>query len=140
MRLWKQLAIAIVFVPVLASAQYKDLDSANSNISRGLGSGDTQAIIAGVGDGDQVMLQFPGLVAQNGFFGRDQAAYFLEGLFNKVKPSGFESTHARGGSATGQYTIDGMWTTQSGTREVYITLQKKGDRWVLASIKSGSGK
>ena len=33
MRLWKQLAIAIVFVPVLASAQYKDLDSANSNIS-----------------------------------------------------------------------------------------------------------
>jgi len=140
MKLWKQLAIAIAFVPVLASAQYKDLDSANSNLSRGLGSGDVQAIIAGIGDGDQVMLQFPNLVAQSGFFGRDQAAYLLEGLFTKVKPTGFESTSARGGSASGQYNIVGAWSIQGGTREVYITLQKKGDRWVLASIKSGSGK
>lgn len=140
MRLWRQLAIAIAFVPVLASAQYKDLDSANSNISRGLGSGDSQAIIAGVGDGDQVMLQFPGLVEQSGYFGRDQAAYLLEGLFSKVKPSGFEVSNVRGGSASGHVDLVGAWTVQGGTRDVYITLQKKGDRWVLASVKSGSKK
>jgi hypothetical protein len=140
MKLWKQFAIVIAFLPVLASAQYKDLDSANANLSRGLGSGDTQAIVAGMGDGDQVMLQFPGLITQNGFFGRDQATYLLDGLFNKVKPTGFEPVSARGNSAEKQYHITGSWEIQGGTRDVYITLQKKGDRWVLASVKSGSTK
>ena len=101
----KNIAIAMVlaFVPVLASAQFKDLDVAMSNLSRGFGSGDPQAIVSGMAGDDQVQLQFPGLIEQSGFYGRDQATYILDGLFNKVKPSGFDTKSARKVSAEGQY-------------------------------------
>src|SRR4051794_22957227 len=92
MRLWNKVVIAaaVAFLPVIASAQYKDLDTALSNLSRGFSSGDTQAIVAGMSTEDQVQLQFPGLIEQTGFFGRDQATYILEGLFSKTRPAGFE--------------------------------------------------
>src|SRR6266513_2658650 len=97
-------ATVLAFLPALASAQFKDLDVAMSNLSRGFGGGDPQAIVAGMADGDQVMLQFPGLVDQSGtFYGRDQAAYLLDGLYNKVKPGGFETKRARKVSAECQY-------------------------------------
>src|SRR4029078_11511769 len=93
------IAMVLAFVPVLASAQFKDLDAASSNLSRGFGSGDPQAIVAGMAGSDHVQLQFPGLITESGFFGRDQAAYLLYGLFNKVKPSGFDTKTHRTGSA-----------------------------------------
>src|SRR3954470_13292017 len=107
MRLWKKMAVALslMLFPLIASAQFKDLDTAMSNLTRGFGSGDAQAIIAGIAEGDQVMLQFPGLVDQSGFFGRDQAAYLLDGLFNKVRPNGFEQQSIRKSSADGQANI-----------------------------------
>src|SRR5581483_7033682 len=115
MRLWSKIAIALAFVPLVASAQYKDLDSALSSLSRGFGSGDTQAVVSGIPDGGQVMLQFPGLMNQSGsnFYGRDQAAYLLDSLFGKVHPSAFEQESARKESAAGQYHITGMWTIQN---------------------------
>src|SRR5881409_2868704 len=97
MRLWSKIAFVLALVPLAASAQYKDLDTAMSNLTRGFGSGDPQAIVSGIADGDKVMLQFPGLTDQSGsdFYGRDQAAYLLDGLFNKVHPTGFEQESAR---------------------------------------------
>ena len=93
----------LMFVPLIAQAQFRDLDVAMSNLTRGFGSGDVQAIVSGIGSEDQVMLQFPGLVDQSStFFGRDQAAYLLDGLFNRVKPSGFELQSATKKSAEGQ--------------------------------------
>ena len=142
MRLWTKIALALAFVPLVASAQYKDLDSAASSLERGFGSGDAQAIVAGVGDGvgDKVMLQFPGLVDTSGFVGREQASYLLDGLFKKVHPSGFERVSARGNSAEKQYAITATWTIENGghteNRDLYVTLQKKNDRWVIASIQS----
>jgi hypothetical protein len=142
MRLWSKIALVIAFVPLVASAQYKDPDSALANLTRGFGSGDPQAIISGIADGDQVMLQFPGLVDNSGFFGRDQAAYLLDGLFNKVHPTGFEQQSVRKNSAQAQYNITANWSIQNGgkaeTRDLYITLRQKGDRWSLASVKSAS--
>ncbi len=142
MKLWTKVAFALLFVPLVASAQFRDLDAAMSNLSRGFGSGDVQAIVAGIADGDQVMLQFPGLVEQNGFFGRDQAAYLLDGLFNKVDPSDFEQLSARKVSAEGQYHITARWTVKTGgkseSRDLYITLRDKNDRWSIASIRSAS--
>ena len=142
MRLWKTVAIAIFLMPVIASAQFKDLDSAMSNLQRGFNSGDTQAIVAGMADGDKVMLQFPGLVDQTGFCGRDQATYLLDGLFSKVHPSGFEQVNTRKVSAEGQYYVTANWTIQSGgkaeTRELYITLRNKSERWSIVSIRSAS--
>ena len=139
----KNIAIAMVlaFVPVLASAQFKDLDAAMSSLSRGFGSGDPQAIVAGIADGDQVQLQFPGLVDQSGFFGRDQAAYILDALFNKVKPSGFDTKSARKVSAEGQYHVVANWVIRTAagaeTRELYVTLRQKSDgRWSIASVRS----
>src|SRR5437899_3105747 len=81
MRLWSRIAILLAFVPLLASAQYKDLDTALSSLTRGFGGGDPQAIVSGIADGEQVQLQFPGLINQSGsnFYGRDQAAYLLDG-------------------------------------------------------------
>jgi len=142
MKLWSKIAFLLAFVPLVASAQYKDLDVALSNLTRGFGSGDPQAIVSGIADGDKVMLQFPGLTDQSGsdFYGRDQAAYLLDGLFNKVHPTGFEQESARKISSEGQYHITGTWTIQVGgkseTRELYVTLRNKNDRWSIVAIRS----
>jgi len=141
MRLWTRIAVALAFVPLVASAQFKDLDAALSSLTRGFGSGDPQAIVAGIAPGDKVMLEFPGLIEQNGFFGRDQAAYLLDGLFSKVHPTGFDPTSARNVSAEGQYHINASWSIQAAgkpdTRELYIVLKKQGDRWAVTSVRSG---
>ena len=142
MRIWSKIAIILAFVPLIASAQYKDLDVALSNLTRGFGGGDPQAIVSGIADGDQVMLQFPGLIQQSGsnVYGRDQAAYLLDGLFGKVHPSSFEQETARKVSAEGQYHITGTWTIQNAgkneNRELYITLHNKNDRWSILSVRS----
>lgn len=144
MRLRMMLAGTILmFVPLVAQAQFKDLDVAMSNLTRGFGSGDAQAIIAGIGESDQVRLQFPGLIEQNGnYYGRDQAAYLLDGLFNRVKPSGFDLKRATKKSAEGQYEIAATWTVQVAgkpqARDLYITLRNNKDRWSVASVQSGS--
>lgn len=136
------IVLAIVFVAPLALAQgYRDLDVAMSSLARGFERGESAPIVAGVGD--QVMLQFPGLMDEDGFFGRDQASYLLEELFGKVKPSGFEVTSARKVSAQGQYHVTANWTIRNGesteARELFVTLQSREDRWSIVSIKS-SGK
>ncbi len=138
MKHWARYAFVLLFVPIVASAQFRDLDAAMSNLERGFGSGDVDAIVSGIGAGDQVMLQFPGLTDKEGFFGRDQAAYLLDGLFNKTKPSGFERLSAKGARSEGQYHIKARWTTTQGDRDLYITLQQKDGRWTVASVKSGS--
>ena len=143
MRLWTKVAFVLLFVPLVASAQFKDLDVAMSNLNRGFGGGDVQAVVAGIGDGEQVMLQFPGLISQSGFFGKDQAAYLLDGLFNKAKPSNFEPTSSKKVSAEGQYHITAKWTVDAGggkseVRDLYITLRSKSDKWSIASVRSGS--
>jgi hypothetical protein len=143
MRLWSKIAIVLAFVPLVASAQYKDLDTALANVERGFGNGDSQAIVSGIADGGQVMLQFPGLIQQSGsnFYGRDQAAYLLDGLFSKVKPSEFNQKSASKVSAENQWHITGNWTIQNAgkpeTRELYITLlHNKDDRWSIVSARS----
>jgi ketosteroid isomerase-like protein len=141
MRLWTRIASVLAFVPLMAAAQFNDLDTAVSNLTRGFGNGDPQAIVAGIAAGDKVNLEFPGLVEQSGFFGRDQAAYLLDGLFSKVHPTGFEQQSARRVSAEGQYYITASWSIQPGgkadTRELYITLKKQGDKWAVTSVRSG---
>ncbi|MCU1349501.1 MAG: hypothetical protein JWO56_2531 [Acidobacteria bacterium] len=142
MKLWTRIAFVLAFVPLIASAQYKDLDAAMSNLTRGFSAGDAQAIVAGIADGDQVQIQFPGLVDQSGYFGRDQAAYLLDGLFNKVRPAGFEQLSARKVSAEGQYHITASWTIQVNgkpeARDLYITLGNANNRWTIKSIRSAS--
>ncbi len=141
MRLSTRMAFLLLFVPLAAAAQFKDLDVAVLNMKNGFGSGDPHAIVAGMATGDQVMLQFPGLMDQSGFFGRDQASYLLDGLFSKVKPTAFEVQKARKHSADAQFEITGTWTIQNAgkaeTRELYITLHEKaGSQWSIVSIRS----
>ncbi len=135
------MALALMFVPLVASAQYRDLDQALASLNRGFGGGDAQAIVSGIDSADQVLLQFPGLVKQSGSFGRDQAQYLLDGLFNNVKPTGFEQVNARKSSSEGQYNIQAKWTIniagKPATRDLYITLQSKGDSWSLLKVQSG---
>jgi hypothetical protein len=136
MRLVTRIAFVMLFVPLAASAQFRDLDAAMSNLERGFGGGDVDAIVSGIGSDQQVQLQFPGLADKDGFFGRDQAAYLLDGLFNKVKPSGFERVSAKGARSEGQYHIKGRWSTAAGDRDLYITLQQKDGRWTVVSVRS----
>lgn len=136
MKVWTRFAFVLLFVPVVASAQFRDLDGAMSNLERGFGSGDVDAIVAGISRGEQVMLQFPDLTDQSGFFGRDQAAYLLDTLFKKVKPSGFERVSARGERAQGQYHIVAKWNIAEGPRDLYITLKQTDGKWSVASIRS----
>jgi hypothetical protein len=136
------MVLMLAFVPLAASAQFKDLDVAMSNLTRGFSSGDSQAIVAGIAEGDQVQLQFPGLIEQSGFFGRDQAAYLLDGLFNKAKPVSFDPLNQRKVSTEGQYHITARWTIQVGgkpaARDLYITLRLKNERWSVVSVRSAS--
>ncbi|HJT17769.1 MAG TPA: DUF4783 domain-containing protein, partial [Thermoanaerobaculia bacterium] len=85
----------------------------------------------------------PGLSNDNGFYGREQASFLLENLFNKVHPTGFEQESARKESAASQYHITGMWTIQNAgkaeNRELYITLQQsKNGSWSVVSARSAS--
>lgn len=140
MRTWTKFAMAVIValsMPVIASAQYRDLDTALSNLSRGFGGADTQAIVAGIADDEKVQLQFPGLIDQSGFYGRDQATYVLEQLFAKAKPTGFEQQTARKVSAEAQYQIVGAWSIAGGPRTLYITLHNTGNKWSLVSVRAG---
>lgn len=136
MKLITRIAFALLFIPIVASAQFRDLDTAMANLDRGFGGGDVDAIVSGISADEQVQLQFPGLAEKSGFFGRDQAAYLLDGLFNKVKPAGFEQVSARGVRSEGQYHIKARWTIDGGPRDLYITLQQKGERWSVVSVRS----
>lgn len=146
MRLTTKMAFVLLFMPLIASAQFKDLDGALSSLNRGFGGGDVQAIVAGIADGEQVMLQFPGLVEQSGggFYGRDQAAYLLDGLFNKAEPVNFEQQNTKKASAEKQYHITARWTMKVGdrteTRDLYITLRDKNERWSIASVRSAGSR
>jgi hypothetical protein len=136
-------AMILTFVPLAAEAQFKDLDVAMSNLTRGFGSGDSQAVVAGIGASDQVRLQFPGLIEQNGnYYGHDQAAYLLDGLFNRVKPSAFDVKRAVKKSVDNEYEIDAVWTVQVAgkpqTRDLYVRLRNNKDHWSVTSIQSGS--
>ena len=143
MKRWRTAAIACIvmlLVPVSALAQYRDLDSAMAGLGRGFERGEAQPIVEGVAAGDKVMLDFPGLIRESGFFGKDQASYLLDELFNKTRPSGFRQVSARKQSAEGQYHITATWTVEQGgeaqERDLYITLQNKNDRWTVAVIRS----
>lgn len=136
MKLWTRFAFVLLFLPLVASAQFRDLDAAMANLERGFGGGDVDAIVSGIGSDDQVKLQFPGLADKDGFFGRDQAAYLLDGLFNRVKPAGFERVSVRKVSAEGQYHITARWAISSGEKDLYITLRQKDDRYAIVSVRS----
>lgn len=143
MKPWKVAAaalVAVLLVPVSAFAQYRDLDSAMAGLARGFERGETQPIVEGVAAGDKVMIELPGLSRESGFYGKDQASYLLDEVFNKAKPSGFQQVSARKQSADGQYHITATWTIEQGgkaqERDLYITLQNKNDRWSVAVIRS----
>lgn len=138
-----QMTALLMAVPLLATAQgFGDLDQAVASLSRGFGSGEARALIAGVGEADKVQLQFPGLIEETGFFGRDQALYFLEKLFSATRPSGFERRRERKVSAEQQYRIEADWTiNRGGQAEVvplHVTLQMKDGKWILVSAQSVS--
>lgn len=137
-RLLAVLAVTVAFPAMLAAQGFKDLDAALASVARGFERGETQAIVSGMAEGDQVMLQFPGLVDKSGFFGRDQAAYLLDELFRKAQPRGFEQVSARKVSSEGQYHITARWTLgrDGGERELYVTLRNRNDRWSIASVRS----
>jgi len=136
MKLWTRIAFVMLFIPLVAQAQFRDLDAAMSNLERGFGGGDVDAIVSGISADSQVQLQFPGLIDNDGFFGRDQASLFLDGLFNKVKPTGFERVSAKGARSEGQYHIKARWSTGAGDRDLYITLKESNSRWIIVSIRS----
>jgi hypothetical protein len=136
MKVWTRIAFVMLFIPLVAQAQFRDLDTAMSNLERGFGGGNVDAIVSGIAADGQVQLQFPGLADKDGFFGRDQAAYLLDGLFNKVKPTGFEQVSAKGARSEGQYHIKAKWSTSAGDRDLYITLQQKDGRYAVVSIRS----
>jgi len=142
MKNWTRIALVLMFVPLVASAQYKDLDAAMSGISRGFERGDTQQILAGVAEDEKVMLQFPGILENSGFFGRDQASYMLDELFSKTKPTRFQQSSARKVSSENQYYVTATWTIQSAgksqDRDLYVTLRSKADHYSIVSIRSGS--
>lgn len=141
MRKMMIMVVIALLAPVAFAEGYRDLDTAMSSLARGFERGESAPIITGVGD--QVMLQFTGLMDADGFFGRDQASYMLDELFGKFNPSGFEVTSARKVSAQGQYHVTANWTIERGgsaeVRELFVTLQSREDRWSIASIRS-SGK
>jgi len=142
MRLATKLGFLLLFVPLVASAQFHDLDTAMSNLNKGFGGGDVSSIVNGIGSGERVKLDFRGIVTQTDtYYGKDQAAYLLDALFNKAKPSNFEPVSSRKNSAEGLYNITAKWTVNNGgttqVRDLYVTLRaNKNDGWSIASVQS----
>lgn len=135
--------IVLMFLPLLGFAQgYRNLDDALIGLSRGFQGGNADAIVAGMSEGEKVMLSFPGLVDQSGFFGRDQASYLIESLFSKVNPVRFQQVNTRKNTAEKQYMITARWTIERAEtreeRDLYITLRTSEDRWTIVSLRSGS--
>lgn len=136
------MAVILLALPLVASAQgFKDLDAALAGLSRGFARGESPAILSGMAGSDKAELNFPGLVEKEGFFGKDQAAYLLDELFQKAKPADFESGNIRKVSAEKLYNITATWTIQPAgkaeQRELYITLRSnKEGLWSIVSIKS----
>jgi hypothetical protein len=134
-------ALTFIVAPVAAIAGgYGDLDNALTAIGAALEKGESGPLVSGIGDGDKLELQFPGLAERSGFFGPDQAALVLDDVFRKASPSGFEQNSARKVSAEKQYHIKGSWRISpagaSEEREVYVILQEKNGRWSIISIRS----
>ena len=136
MRLAMKLGFLLLFVPLVASAQFRDLDTAMSNLNKGFGGGDVSSIVSGIGSGEQVNLDFRTLTSQtNTYYGRDQAYLFLQDVFKKAAPSNFEPVSSRKNSAEGLYNITAKWTVNSGTHDLYVTLRaNKNDGWSIASV------
>ena len=135
------LTLTLLLAPVAAFAGgYGDLDNAMTAIGSALEKGESGPLVSGIGDGDKIELQFPGLTERTGFFGPDQAALVLGDVFRKASPSGFEQNSARKVSAEKQYHIKGIWTISPGgspeERDVYVILQEKDGRWSIISIRS----
>lgn len=135
--------IVLMFLPLMGWAQgYRNLDEALIGLSRGFEGGNADAIVAGMSEGEKVMLSFPGLMDQSGFFGRDQASYLIESLFSKMTPVRFQQVNTRKNTSEKQYMITARWTIDRGgnreERDLYITLRTSEDRWTIASIRSGS--
>lgn len=134
------LIFATLLATPLFAEGFRSLDLAVSSVTRGFERGESHPIVGGVGD--QVMLDFPGLLGKSGFFGRDQASYLLDELFSKARPVSFEVNGMRKVSAQSQYHIEADWTVtiegEEQTRSVFITLQNRDDRWFVASVKSSS--
>jgi hypothetical protein len=132
-------ALLLLSAPAFAGG-YSDLDNALTAINSGLEKGDSSPLVAGIGDGEKIELQFPGLAERSGFFGPDQAAMLLNDVFRKASPSAFEQNSARKVSAEKQYHIKGSWTISPGgspeERDVYVILQEKDGRWSIISIRS----
>lgn len=143
LKMWKRIAVVMLLVPAVALAQgYGDLDSALSGVSRGFEQASAAPILAGVDSGEQVKLEFPGLVSQSGIFGRDQASYLLDELFGKTGRGSFEQRSVRKISAENQWQITADWTfrheDKSETRQLYITLGKRGEHYSIVSIRSAN--
>ena len=62
MKFWTRIAFVMLFIPLVAQAQFRDLDAAMSNLERGFGGGDVDAIVSGINADTPVQLQFPGLI------------------------------------------------------------------------------
>lgn len=130
------IALAMLCVSAPAAAQYRDLDAAFADIERGFAGGNVDAIVAGIGADQPVVLEFPGLTEESGMFGRDQAAYLLDGLFHKVGPNGFVRKSVKADRARGEYLITGRWTLADGARDLSITLRYGQGRWTLVAVRS----
>ena len=48
MKVWTRIAFVMLFIPLVAQAQFRDLDAAMSNLERGFGGGDVDAIVSGI--------------------------------------------------------------------------------------------
>lgn len=130
------IALATLCVSAPASAQYRDLDAALAGLERGFAGGDVDAIVSGIGADQSVLLEFPGLAEPSGMFGRDQAAYLLDGLFHKVEPNGFVRQGVKADRARGENLITGRWTFADGARDLLITLRHGQGRWTVVAVRS----
>jgi len=141
MKRWIGIALALMLVPMLASADgFKDLDAAMSAISRGFSTGQSRPVVEGVLEGDRVSLHFAGLLDEKGYFGRDQVALLLDELFSRVESTGFRRVSDRKDSAENLWNVQAKWTIKRGEkveqRDLYISLANRDNRWKIVSIES----
>ena len=99
-------------------------------ITKALGSGDTQALAAMMDA--EVELS---LLEDENLYSRDQAVQKLSAFFSAHPPSGFSQVHQGSSKSDDAEYCIGNLATKDGSYRVYIYIAKKGDRMVLQELR-----
>ena len=137
MKFWTRIAFVMLFVPLVASAQFRDLDAAMSNLERGFGSGDVDAIVSGIGADEQVSCSSRGSIDKRRLLRPRSGRVSARRALQQGQADRLRARQRRGPRAEGQYHIKARWSIGGRrARPLHHAARRSDARWIVVSIRS----